>query len=134
MQDLPSDEYPVKLLFVYDKTNVSRKYECPSVFRDDGVKDPRFVQNPWGNGVFPRCVCRLNVKSNVVVVLVVSVSWLCTTRTLAHDSNSRVFRCAYLFVPCTTHKHTRKTTHVQLTYYLIAVLDFFALLACVFVA
>lgn len=51
MQDLPSDLYPVKLLFVYDKTNVSRKYECPSVFRDDGVKDPRFVQNPWGNGV-----------------------------------------------------------------------------------
>lgn len=56
---LPRDQYPEKLLFVYDKTNVFRKYECPSVFTDDGAKDQTFVANPWGNGTtlpWPRCV------------------------------------------------------------------------------
>jgi hypothetical protein len=47
---LPRDAYPEKLLFVYDKTNVFRKYECPPVFTDDGAKDQTFVANPWGNG------------------------------------------------------------------------------------
>jgi len=32
VQSLDETEYPVKLLFVYDKTNVYRKYECPLVF------------------------------------------------------------------------------------------------------
>jgi len=45
--------YPQKLLFVYDKTSVFRKYECPSVFLEDGNKDPTFVTNPWGNGLHP---------------------------------------------------------------------------------
>lgn len=48
---LPRDQYPEKLLFVYDKTNVFRKYECPPVFTDDGAKDQTFVANPWGNGM-----------------------------------------------------------------------------------
>jgi serine/threonine protein phosphatase PrpC len=42
VQKLDSNAYPYKLLFVYDKTNVFRKYECPSVFLDDGRK----VRNP----------------------------------------------------------------------------------------
>lgn len=43
----------IKLLFVYDKTNVFRKYECPLVFREDGTKDQKFIQNPWANGLHP---------------------------------------------------------------------------------
>jgi serine/threonine protein phosphatase PrpC len=50
---LPEDEYPTKLLFVYDKTSVFRKYECPLVFRPDGQKDQKYVNNPWGNGLHP---------------------------------------------------------------------------------
>jgi len=50
---LDSSLYPQKLLFVYDKTSVFRKYECPSVFLEDGNKDPTFVTNPWGNGLHP---------------------------------------------------------------------------------
>jgi serine/threonine protein phosphatase PrpC len=53
VKNLPSDTHPEKLLYVYDKTNVFRKYECPRVFLDDGSKDPRFVSNPWGNGLHP---------------------------------------------------------------------------------
>ena len=45
-----SAQYPTKLLFVYDKTNVFRKYECPSVFLPDGTKDQQYVANPWGYG------------------------------------------------------------------------------------
>ena len=50
---MPTDKYPTKLLFVYDKANVCRKYECPLVFLDDGTKDPKFVKNPWGNSLRP---------------------------------------------------------------------------------
>jgi hypothetical protein len=53
VQKLPADEYPHKLLYVYDKTNVFRKYECPLVFLENGTKDPVFVQNPWGSGLHP---------------------------------------------------------------------------------
>jgi serine/threonine protein phosphatase PrpC len=49
----PVDPYPTKLLFVYDKTNVFRKYECPCVFLPDGTKDQQFVANPWGHGLHP---------------------------------------------------------------------------------
>jgi len=49
----PVDPYPTKLLFVYDKTNVFRKYECPSVFLPDGTKDQLYVANPWGYGLHP---------------------------------------------------------------------------------
>lgn len=45
--------YPTKLLFVYDKTNVFRKYECPCVFLPDGSKDQQYVANPWGYGLHP---------------------------------------------------------------------------------
>ena len=38
---------------MYDKANVYRKYECPRVFLDSGEKDPKFVRNPWGNGLHP---------------------------------------------------------------------------------
>jgi hypothetical protein len=44
---LPASTHPQKLLFVYDKTNVFRKYECPAVFLDDGTKDQTYVGNPW---------------------------------------------------------------------------------------
>lgn len=53
IQKLPSETYPRKLLFVYDKANVYQKYRCARVFRDDGTKDPEFVKNPWGNGLRP---------------------------------------------------------------------------------
>jgi len=42
-----------RLLFVYDKANVFRKYECPQVFLEDGTKDQAYVANPWGNGLHP---------------------------------------------------------------------------------
>lgn len=45
--------YSTKLLFVYDKTNVFRKYECPCVFLPDGTKDQQYVANPWGYGLHP---------------------------------------------------------------------------------
>jgi serine/threonine protein phosphatase PrpC len=42
-----------KLLFVYDKEGVYRKYECPLVFLPDGTKNPIFVQDPWSHGLRP---------------------------------------------------------------------------------
>lgn len=53
IKNLPDDQFPEKLLFVYDKSNVREKYQCPKVFRPDGTKDPKFVKNPWGNGLKP---------------------------------------------------------------------------------
>lgn len=50
---LDSQEFPQKLLFIYDKAAVYRKYECPLVFREDGTKDPEYVKNPWGNNLRP---------------------------------------------------------------------------------
>merc|ERR1712083_707907 len=47
------DEYPTKLLFIYDQANTCRKYECPIVFLEDGTKDPKYVKNPWGNHLRP---------------------------------------------------------------------------------
>jgi len=38
VKSLDTEQYPKKLLFVYDKTTVFRKYECPSVFLDSGKK------------------------------------------------------------------------------------------------
>ena len=40
-------------MFVYDKANVHLKYTCPLVFREDGTKEPKFVENPWGNKLRP---------------------------------------------------------------------------------
>jgi serine/threonine protein phosphatase PrpC len=51
--DPSSPCYDTKLLFVYDKTNVFRKYECPCVFQPDGTKDQQYVANPWGYGLHP---------------------------------------------------------------------------------
>jgi len=53
IKNLDNVLYPSKLLFVYDKENVYRKYECPRVFLDDGAKDPLYVRDPWGNGLRP---------------------------------------------------------------------------------
>jgi len=53
IKNLPKDEYPKKLMFVYDKAQVRRKYECPQVFLSNGQKDPEFVKNPWGNDLRP---------------------------------------------------------------------------------
>lgn len=53
IDSLSPTEFPLKLLFVYDKANVFRKYECPLVFLEDGTKDPKFVENPWGNELRP---------------------------------------------------------------------------------
>jgi len=54
---LPTSEYPKKLVFIYDKSSVYRKYECPRVFLESGpnagTKDPEYVTNPWGNDLRP---------------------------------------------------------------------------------
>jgi serine/threonine protein phosphatase PrpC len=53
VSSLSDAQYPTKLMFVYDKANVFRKYECPPVFLANGTKDPVLVQNPWANGLHP---------------------------------------------------------------------------------
>jgi len=53
IKNLPTDKYPIKLLFVYDQANTCRKFECPIVFLEDGTKDPKYVKNPWGNHLRP---------------------------------------------------------------------------------
>lgn len=53
IQNLPESETPLKLMFVYDKADVCRKYECPVVFLPDGTKDPEYVKNPWANDLRP---------------------------------------------------------------------------------
>lgn len=53
VQALPAETHPTKLLFVYDKTNIFRKYECPTVFLPDGTKDQKYVRYPWKNGLHP---------------------------------------------------------------------------------
>jgi len=53
IKSLPEKDYPNKLIFVYDKSNVYRKYECPRVFLTSGSKDPEYVKNPWGNDLRP---------------------------------------------------------------------------------
>jgi len=54
---LDDKEYPHKLLFIYDKSTIYRKYECPKVFIEygpnAGSKDPKYVKNPWGNDLRP---------------------------------------------------------------------------------
>jgi len=50
---LPAKDFPHKLVFIYDKSNVFRKFECPKVFLPNGQKDPEFVRNPWGNDLRP---------------------------------------------------------------------------------
>eukprot|EP00455_Lapot_gusevi_P002387 TRINITY_DN10946_c0_g1_i1.p1 TRINITY_DN10946_c0_g1~~TRINITY_DN10946_c0_g1_i1.p1 ORF type:complete len:384 (+),score=106.29 TRINITY_DN10946_c0_g1_i1:95-1246(+) len=53
VHQLDESKHPIKLLFVYDKSNVFKKYACPLIFRPDGTKDPTYVENPWGNGLHP---------------------------------------------------------------------------------
>ncbi|ETO10767.1 protein phosphatase type 2C, partial [Reticulomyxa filosa] len=53
IKELPTSEYPLKLLFVYDQANVTKKYECPLVFLENGTKDPKYVKNPWGYNLRP---------------------------------------------------------------------------------
>lgn len=54
---LPKDEYPDKLVFVYDKTNMDLKFKCPHVFLEygpmRGTKDQEYVRNPWGHDLRP---------------------------------------------------------------------------------
>ena len=55
---LPTAQHPLKLLFVYDKTNQLRKYDCPLVFLPPSPstpcnRDPVYVSNPWGHGLHP---------------------------------------------------------------------------------
>lgn len=66
--------YQTKLMFVYDKTNVFRKYECPCVFNHDGTKDQQYVANPWGFGLHPT-----NVRYEPAVYAV-------TPRSISKDS------------------------------------------------
>jgi serine/threonine protein phosphatase PrpC len=84
IQGLDAAKYPVKLLFVYDKDNMYRKYECPQVFLQDGSKDPLFVKDPWGNGLRPT-----NVRYDPAVYAVTpygittDVTCIAMTRSLA---------------------------------------------------
>lgn len=50
---IQNNDNPHRLLLVYDKASVFRKYDCPPVFLSSGQKDPIFVKNPWGNGLHP---------------------------------------------------------------------------------
>lgn len=74
INDLPQKDYPHKLMFVYDKTSVLRKYECPLVFLPDGTKDQKYVSNPWDHGLHPT-----NVRYEPAVYAV-------TPRTVTKDS------------------------------------------------
>ena len=69
VQAIPADICPHKLLFVYDKTNVYKKFLCPLVFKPDasGTRDPIFVQDPWGQGLHPT-----NVRYDAAVYAVTS--------------------------------------------------------------
>jgi len=53
LMDLPSDQFPTKLLFVYDKAGTYRKYDCPRVFNSDGTLDRKYADNPWAHGLHP---------------------------------------------------------------------------------
>lgn len=63
-----------RLLLVYDKTTVMRKFECPTVFNEDGKRDEQLVSNPWGHGLHPT-----NVRYEPAVYAV-------TPRTVSKDS------------------------------------------------
>lgn len=71
---LPETDFPIKLMFVYDKVNVQRKYDCPRVFNDDGTKDPSYVADPWSYGLHPT-----NVRYEPAVYAV-------TPRTVTRDA------------------------------------------------
>ena len=49
ISELPAAEYPRKLLLVYEKPSVPRRYEHPLVW----PKDPKLERNPWGHGLHP---------------------------------------------------------------------------------
>jgi len=67
IQSLPNDVYPVKLLFVYDKASVQRKYECPLVFnKQTNRKNDAYLRNPWG----------LGKRNNLLFVICVSFVFL----------------------------------------------------------
>jgi len=55
---LPNDEYPLKLLFVYDTGAAKKeKCDCPRVFQEHGpnagFKDPDYVKDPWDYDLRP---------------------------------------------------------------------------------
>lgn len=43
---------PISLIFVYDKQGL-KKHKCPRVFDENGIKNPDYVKDPWGNGLRP---------------------------------------------------------------------------------
>lgn len=49
ISELPDSEYQCKLLLVYEKLCVPRRYEHPLVW----PKDPKLERNPWGHGLHP---------------------------------------------------------------------------------
>ena len=49
IQELSPDEYPQKLLFVFNKPSEIRRYIMPPVF----PTDPKIQKNPWGYGLCP---------------------------------------------------------------------------------
>jgi serine/threonine protein phosphatase PrpC len=60
IRDLPSEQYPTKLMFVYDVIKIQRKYECPLIFNEAGEKDEKYKKDPWNNGLRP-----VNVRMEV---------------------------------------------------------------------
>lgn len=82
VQKLDPVQHPEKLLYVYDKANVFRKYECPLVFLEDGTRDPTFVRNPWGNGLHPTNV-RYEPAVYAVTPRVISRDTTCIAMTRA---------------------------------------------------
>jgi serine/threonine protein phosphatase PrpC len=71
---IKSMQLPTRLLLVYDKTSIMRKYECPPVFQENGEREESLVSNPWGHGLHPT-----NVRYEPAVYAV-------TPRTVTKDS------------------------------------------------
>lgn len=49
IQELSPDEYPQKMLFVFDKLTEMKRYLMPPVF----PTDPKLQKDPWGNKLHP---------------------------------------------------------------------------------
>jgi serine/threonine protein phosphatase PrpC len=53
IKNLPREQYPIKLLFVYDIVGEKNKYDCPLVFLRHGAKDSKYLINPWQHNLRP---------------------------------------------------------------------------------
>jgi serine/threonine protein phosphatase PrpC len=76
ISELPSAEYPVKLLLVYDVPRIPQRFNYPLVW----PKDPKLDKNPWGNGLHPANV-RYEPATYAVTPREVSIDTTCIAMT-----------------------------------------------------